>query len=159
MASKAAHPLVLGFLQSCLDGAHQKDDCESRLYDGQGSKYLLTRQRSPVDLIRVSISIAGFRENEALAKNVAAIQRDLQHRFGHIAAINTGKDAYQFVLEISSDKLKGSEPAYCEAYLQGVAAVQSNILGWPLRYAADLHLYTRSAHKTLCHDNLTICSD
>ena len=159
MATKAIHPLVLSFLQSCLDGTHQKDECESRLYDGQGSKYLLIRQRSPVDLITVSISIAGFRENEALAKDLAAIQRDLQRRFGHIAVINTGQDAYQFVLEISSDKLKGSQPAYCETYLHGVAAVQSNILGWPLRYAANLHICTWSTHKTLCHDNLPICSD
>ena len=143
MATKAVHPLVLGFLQSCLDGAHRKDECESRLYDGQGSKYLLTRQRSPSDLIRVAISIAGFRENVAVAESVGAIQRDLQHRFGEVAIINTEQNAYQFVLEISSDMLKGSEPAYCETYLQGVAAVQSHILGWPLRYAADVYMGTK----------------
>lgn len=133
MSTKAGHPLVLHFLQSCLDGPHQKDECESRLFDNNGSKYLLIRELKSLDLIRLSTSIAGFQANQALADSISAIQKDLQHRFGEPCVVTTEQKAYQFVLEFNIAKLKTLEPGLRQAYLQNVAAIQSFILGWPLR--------------------------
>ena len=133
MATKPVHRLVLNFLQSCVDGAHQNDECEARLYDSNGSKYLLTRNTKIANLITLSVSINGFRDNKAVAQNIRPIQSDLQQRYGEVCVVTSEQKAYQFVLELNSDKLKRGEAAYRETVLHNIAAVQSYILGWPLR--------------------------
>lgn len=133
MSTKASHPLVLSFILSCVDGSHHKDECESRLFDSNGSKYLLTRELKTEDLIRLSISIAGFKDNQAVAQNSHEIQKYLQHRYGEPCVVSTEQKAYHFVLEIHTAKLKALESNQRQAYLHEVAGVQSFILGWPLR--------------------------
>lgn len=119
--------LVLETLQSRLESAPQSEFSECRLFDTDGSKYLLQREQ---DVFRVSFSLAGFADNVAVSTNLTPILHELQTRHESICRVSTGPGTYQVEFEILCDRLK---PAQQLSLFQSIASMRADVLCWPLR--------------------------
>ena len=80
---------VLETLQSRLESAPQSEFSECRLFDTDGSKYLLQREQ---DVFRVSFSLAGFADNVAVSTNLIPILHELQTRHESICRVSTARE-------------------------------------------------------------------
>ncbi|DBA87368.1 hypothetical protein WJX77_006866 [Trebouxia sp. C0004] len=125
--------LVLETLQSRLESAPQSEFSECRLFDSDGSKYLLQREQDAPSLFRVFFSLAGFTDNEAVSTNLTPIMLELQARNESICRVSTGQGTYQLKFEVLCDRLLGLEPAQQLSMFQSIASVRADILCWPLR--------------------------
>ena len=125
--------LVVEFLQSRLVPAHQSDFSECRLFDSDGSKYLLQRDQESPGVFRLSFSVAGMSFNTAVATSLPTIRGDLQARYQGSCRVSAEEGAYQLKLHILCDSLLGLDPARQLHLLQQIASVRADILCWPLR--------------------------
>lgn len=125
--------LVLETLQSRLDSPPQSEFSECRLFDTDGSKYLLQREQDSPNVFRVSFSLAGFADNLAVSTNLITIVHELQVRNESICQVSTGQGTYQVKFEILCDRLLGLGPAQQLSLLQSIASMRADVLCWPLR--------------------------
>ncbi|DBA70677.1 TPA: hypothetical protein ACH3X2_012055 [Trebouxia sp. C0005] len=125
--------LVFETLQSRLGSAPQSEFSECRLFDTDGSKYLLQREQDAPNVFRVSFSLAGFTENAAVSTNLASIVHELQTRNESVCRVSTGQGTYQVKFEILCDRLLALKPAQQLSLFQSVASVRADVLCWPLR--------------------------
>lgn len=125
--------LVLETLQSRLDSSPQSEFSECRLFDTDGSKYLLQREQDSPNVFRVSFSLAGFADNVAVSTNLIPISHELQARHERICRVSTGQGTYQVKFEILCDRLLGLERAQQLNLLQSIASVRADVLCWRLR--------------------------
>ncbi len=134
-AKRAArhNTLVVEFLQSRLDSAHRADFSECRLFDSDGSKYLLQREQDTPDVIRLSFALAGSSSNAAVSANLASITADLQVRHQGHCHVSSGEGTYQVKIDLLCDSLIEITPAQQLSCLQRIACVRADTLCWPLR--------------------------
>lgn len=125
--------LVLETLQSRLGSAPQTEFSECRLFDSDGSKYLLQREQDGPSVFRVSFSLAGFADNVAVSTNLTPIMHELQAQNENICRVSTGQGTYQVKFEILCDRLLDLKPAQQLSLFQSIASVRADILCWPLR--------------------------
>ena len=144
--------LVVDHLLSRLDRAHQENFSECRLFDTDGSKYLLQREQKNPNKIRLSFSLAAFTDNIAVASNLIPIAADLSARYqGDCQISSDSGGSYQLVVTIQLDTLHSLHPTQQLQYLQGIACIRADVLCWPLR----LLLYTK-AQSCICPANNTM---
>ena len=140
--------LVVDHLVSRLDRAHQENFSECRLFDSDGSKYLLQREQETPNKIRLSFSLAAFADNIAVAGSLRSIAADLSERFrGHCQISSDLEGSYQLVVTVQLDTLQSLEPTQQAQYLQGIACIRADVLCWPLRLllcTSKLHLPWRN---------------
>ena len=126
--------LVVDHLVSRLDRAHQDNFSECRLFDSDGSKYLLQREQETPNKIRLSFSLAAFADNTAVAGSLSAIAADLSARYqGHCQIASDAEWSYQLVVTFQLDTLQSLPPAQQLQYLQVAGCIRADILCWPLR--------------------------
>ena len=125
--------LVLETLQRRLASTPQSEFSECRLFDSDGSKYLLQRDQDAPNVFRVSFSLAGSADNVAVSTNLTPIMHELQARNKSICRVSTGPGTYQVTFEILCDRLIGLKPAQQLSLFQSIASVRADVLCWPLR--------------------------
>lgn len=126
--------LVVDHLLSRLDRAHQENFSECRLFDSDGSKYLLQREQETPNKIRLSVSLAGFTDNIAVAGNLTSLAADLSARYqGHCQISSDSGGSYQLVVTLQLDSLHSLHPTQQLQYLRGIASIRADVLCWPLR--------------------------
>ncbi|KAL3140954.1 hypothetical protein ABBQ32_005478 [Trebouxia sp. C0010 RCD-2024] len=128
--------LVVDHLVSRLDRTQKENFSECRLFDSDGSKYLLQREQEDPNKIRLSFSLAEFAANIAVAASLSTIAADLSaqhHRYCEMCTDVEG--SYQLVLTIQLDTLQSENPALQLQYLQSIGCIRADILCWPLRQA------------------------
>ena len=126
--------LVVDHLLSRLDRAHQEDFSECRLFDSDGSKYLLQREQETPNKIRLSFSLVAFADNVAVAGSLIPIAADLSARYqGHCQMSSDSGGSYQLVVTVQLDTLRSLHPTQQLQYLQGIACIRADVLCWPLR--------------------------
>lgn len=126
--------LVVDHLVSRLDRTQKENFSECRLFDSDGSKYLLQREQEDPNKIRLSFSLAEFAANIAVAASLSTIAADLSaqhHRYCEMCTDVEG--SYQLVLTIQLDTLQSENPALQLQYLQSIGCIRADILCWPLR--------------------------
>lgn len=125
--------LVFESLQSRLESWNENEFSECRLFDTDGSKYLLQRDQDTPGVIRLSFSLAGCAENAAVSASLPAITDDLQARNQDICRVSAGQGSYQLRFEILYDALLGIGPARQLSCFRNIASVRADTLCWPLR--------------------------
>ena len=126
--------LVVDHLVSRLDPAHQENFSECRLFDTDGSKYLLQREQHSPNKIRLSFSLAASADNKAVADSLELIAADLSARHRDCCQISSDVEgSYQLAVTIQLDKVQSLHPAQQLQCLQGIGCIRADILCWPLR--------------------------
>ena len=125
--------LVLETLQTRVQSVPQIEFSECKLFDSDGSKFLLQREQDAPNAFRVSFSLAGFADNVAVSTNLTSITHELQARNESICRVSTGQGTYQVKYEILCDRLLGLGPAQQLSLFQSIASVRADVLCWPLR--------------------------
>lgn len=126
--------LVVDHLVSRLDPAHQENFSECRLFDTDGSKYLLRREQQTPNKIRLSFSLAAFADNIAVAGSLEAIAADLSARHRECCQISSDvESSYQLAVTINLDTVQSLHPTQQLQYLQATACIRADTLCWPLR--------------------------
>lgn len=126
--------LVVDHLISRLDRAHQGNFSECRLFDTDGSKYLLQQDQEIPDKIRLSFSLAAFADNVAVAGSLGPIAADLSVRYcGHCQISSDLEGSYQLVVTVQFATLQSLHSTQQLQYFQGIACIRADVLCWPLR--------------------------
>lgn len=131
--------LVVDYLMSRLDRAQQANFSECRLFDSDGSKYLLQREQNTPDKIRLSFALAAFNDNKAVANTMDNIAAALSTRYhGHCKVCSDTDGAYQLILTLQLDSLQSLDSTQQLNYLQDVGSIRAGTLCWPLRQVISL---------------------
>ena len=126
--------LLVDHLVSRLDRTQKDNFSECRLFDSDGSKYLLQREQEDPDKSRLSFSLAAFADNAAVAASLALIAADLSARHCRYCEICTNVEgSYQLVLTIQLDTLQSMNPTLQLQCLQSIGCIRADILCWSLR--------------------------
>ena len=125
--------LIVEFLQSKIQPAQQVESSECRLFDDDGSKYLLQREQETPNVIRLSVSLAGFAEYAALSASLSAVSSDLQSRYQSVCRVVPGAGTCQLKLDIFCDQLLSLSAEQQLAKIKNIASVRADTLTWPLR--------------------------
>ena len=127
------HPLIVEFLQSKIQPAQQSDSSECRLFDDDGSKYLLQREQDAPNVIRLSVSLAGFAEYPALSNKLAALTSDLQSKYQGACRVLAGGGSCQIKVELLCNSLLSLDAEQQLTQLLSIASIRADALTWPLR--------------------------
>ena len=136
MSTKRAtrhNAMIVEFLQSKIQPAQQVEFSECRLFDDDGSKYLLQREQELPNVIRLSISLAGFADYAALSASLTAVAADLQSRYQNVCRVVPGVGTCQLKLDILCEQLLSLSAEQQQAKVQSMASVRADTLTWLLR--------------------------
>ena len=125
--------LIVEFLQNKLQPSKQADSSECRLFDDDGSKYLLQREQDTPTVIRLSVSLAGFTEYPALSANLDAVVSDLQSKYQGVCRVVAGAGSCQLKIDILCDSLLSLSAQQQLTQLHNIASIRADALAWPLR--------------------------
>ena len=138
--------LVVDYLVARADRSQQANHSESRLFDTDGSKYLLQHEQDIPNQIRLSLSLAAFTDNLGVARSLASITADLHAKHQEYCSIRSDADGqYQLVVIIQLDALQRLDPIQQLSRLQAIGCIRADVLCWPLRSALSRHC--RQSHS------------
>lgn len=126
--------LLVDHLICRLDRTQQENFSECRLFDSDGSKYLVQREQGNPTKMSLSFSLAGFADNMAVAGSLSNIAAELSARHDRHCQISTSVEGtYQLVLTIQLDTLQSLHSTLQLQFLQSVSCIRADMLCWPLR--------------------------
>ena len=131
--------LVVDYLISRLDRAQEATFSECRLFDSDGSKYLLQREQDTPDKIRLSFALAAFADNKAVSDNIDTIAAALNTRHHRNCKVCSNTDGpYHLIVTIQLDSLRSLDSSQQSHCLQIVGSIRADTLCWPLRQVSSL---------------------